>query len=472
MFAARPLFPEVPLPSSAPPRIEFQRGTLLWQDPEGSDPPPGFAFDDRVTRPRAPASAYREAVEWLRDRNLPYEDSARRWEPLPPIRHLAAREARDYQQAALEAWRSAGRRGVVVLPTGTGKTYLAELCILDVRRPTLVVVPTIDLVVQWHHRLRTALDLPVGMMGGGSHEVETLTVSTYASAWLHAERYGDRFGLVVFDEVHHLPSENHRFIAEALMAPFRLGLSATPERTDDAHLLLDDLVGPTVYRKDIRELSGDYLASFETVRLHVVLSEREQEAYHRARSCYRDFVRQKRISMGRRDGWQRFVQVASRSRAGRAALKSWAEARRIAHGTERKLDLLQDLLAEEAGRRALVFTNDNATAYRISEEFLVPCITHQTPAQERAAILEGLSSGRFRVVVTSRVLNEGVDLPEVEVGVVVSGTGSVREHVQRLGRLLRPRDRKRAVLYEMVAAGTAEERTSDRRRDHEVWQES
>ena len=203
---------------------------------------------------------------------------------------------------------------------------------------------------------------------------------------------------------------------------------------------------------------------------HARNSREEQNAYRDARRRYQDFVRANRISMGGPDGWTRFIQVAARSKAGRDALKGWFEARRIAHGTQRKLDLLEDILAEESGRRTLIFTDDNATAYRISREFLVPCITHQTPARERSAILEGFASGAYRVVVNSRVLNEGVDVPEAEVAVVISGTGSVREHVQRLGRILRPRDGKEAILYEMVTVGTSEERTSARRREHEAYQ--
>jgi superfamily II DNA or RNA helicase len=275
---------------------------------------------------------------------------------------------------------------------------------------------------------------------------------------------------VVFDEVHHLPAERHAVIAEGLLAPFRLGLSATPERQDEGHRLLDLLVGPEVYRRQIRELSGRFLAPYETVRLDVHLGRTEREAYASARHLYRSFVAQKRIDLRKPDGWQRFLQVASRSKAGRAAFQAWREARAIAHGTDRKLDLLEDLLAEEAGRPTIVFTDDNATAYRISREMLVPCITHETPAREREAVLAGLGDGTFRVVVTSRVLNEGVDLPAVEVGIVVSGSGSVREHVQRLGRILRPGPGKQAVLYELVTADTAEERTSERRRDHEAYE--
>ena len=457
-----------PLPAAAP-HLCFERGTLLWDAGPDWAEPPGFVVDGRVGRPRAQAMAYRSTVEWLMAQGLPFDDQARAWQPLTALRHLAPRDPRPYQTEARDAWVAGGRRGVVVLPTGTGKSYLAEMCIVATQRPTIIVVPTIDLLAQWHRRLSACFDMPIGILGGGSHELQPITVSTYASAYLHVERYGDRFGLAIFDEVHHLPAESHRSIAQGLLAPYRLGLSATPERADEAHDLLDELVGPQLYRKQISDMSGDYLAPYETIQLRVHLSHAEQDAYDHAQATWRGFVRQHRIRLGGPNGWQRFLQASARSKAGRAAHKAWREARRIAHGTERKLDLLDDLLVEEAGRRALIFTDDNATATRIAREFLVPIITHQTPAKERTAILEGLSSGHYRVVVTSRVLNEGVDLPDVDMAVVVSGTGSVREHVQRLGRILRPRDGKQAVLFELVTAHTAEERTSERRREHEAY---
>ena len=105
----------------------------------------------------------------------------------------------------------------------------------------------------------------------------------------------------------------------------------------------------------------------------------------------------------------------------------------------------------------------------MSTRFLVPVITHQTKVTERSAILGGLRDGRYHAVVTSKVLNEGVDVPEANVAVVLSGSGSVREHVQRLGRILRKREGKRAVLYELVTTRTTEALTSERRREHDAY---
>jgi len=117
----------------------------------------------------------------------------------------------------------------------------------------------------------------------------------------------------------------------------------------------------------------------------------------------------------------------------------------------------------------LLFTDRNDAAYELSRRFLVPVITHQTKVTERSAILQGFGDGTYNAIVTSRVLNEGVDMPDASVGIVISGSGSVREHVQRLGRILRKKGDKRAVLYEIVAGGTAEEHTSRRRRDHGAY---
>jgi superfamily II DNA or RNA helicase len=449
--------------------LRYQDGTLIADGAHLADLPAGWVHDDRVGHPRGPGHLYRDTVLAAKDAGVPLTDEARQWSHLAELQHLTERTPRDYQQEAVDAWVTGDMRGTVILPTGSGKTFVAELCIAAAARPTLVIAPTLDLVGQWHDQLLTSFGGPVGILGGGHHQVERLTVSTYDSFHIHMGRYGDRFGLLVFDEVHHLPAPAYMLAAECAMAPFRLGLTATYERPDDGHEDLEHSLGPVVYRKGITELAGHVLADYETVRLTVHLSEEEQLRYTELRSQFTSFVGRKRIPLGRPGGWQTFLRHAGRSKEGRAAFKAYRESRAIAHGTETKLDLLATLLTEEAGRRTLIFTDDNATAYRISREFLVPCISHHTDLKERRAILEAFGTGELPTIVTSRVLNEGVDLPAAEIGIVLSGSGTVREHVQRLGRILRPGKDKQAVLYEVVAANTAEERTSARRRRHDAY---
>ena len=134
-----------------------------------------------------------------------------------------------------------------------------------------------------------------------------------------------------------------------------------------------------------------------------------------------------------------------------------------------KIDYVTMLLAKHRGDRIIVFTNDNDTVYKLSERFLIPALTHQSHALERAEVLERFNSGEYPALVTSRVLNEGVDVPEANVAIVMSGTGSVREHVQRLGRILRRRADKHAILYELVARDTTETFVSERRRGHDAY---
>ncbi len=143
--------------------------------------------------------------------------------------------------------------------------------------------------------------------------------------------------------------------------------------------------------------------------------------------------------------------------------------RRIIAGAEAKLDLLEQLFRRHASDRTIVFTANNEVAYKISRQFLIPAITHLTNVRERKTILERFERGDYKAVVTSRVLNEGVDVPEAVVAIILGGSGSTREHTQRLGRILRQRANKQAILYEITARGTIESGTSRQRRQTEAY---
>jgi superfamily II DNA or RNA helicase len=447
------------------PTLSFDRGTLLLHPP-----PPGKAWidyatwDDRVERFRIPAIHYRCLVEALKEQSTPLLDKA------PEFGSLTLAPALEmtpypHQQAALAAWLAAGRLGVVVLPTGAGKTYLAQLAMQDISLSTLIVVPTLDLMHQWYAHLLAAFpDAPVGLLGGGAHDNTALLVATYDSAAISAEALGNKYALLIFDECHHLPSEFTRVIAEYSLAPYRLGLTATPERSDGKHADLQNLIGPEIYRTSVAALSGTVLARHRIVRLTVRLSPRERQRYDALIETRNCFLQERGIRLGSLTGWQAFVRASALSRAGRRAMLAHREARALAFGTAGKLRVLAGLLAQHHPARTLIFTEDNAIVYRVSREYLIPAITHKTPVKERHDILQRFRTGEYPVVVASRVLNEGVDVPEASIAIVLSGTGSRREYVQRLGRILRRREGKLAVLYEVVAEATSEELVSRRRR--------
>ena len=455
------------------PSLHFAAGTLELRDVAQDDAvPSAFAWDARASVHRAPAMAYRRVLAELQDRGIDFEDHARKDEALPHGM-IVHREPRPFQAEALDAWNGGGardaRNGVVVLPTGAGKTHVASMAIDAVRRSTLVIAPTLDLVRQWYDNLRATFGLTVGVLGGGDHDVQSITVATYDSAHLHMDRLGARFGLVVFDECHHLPGPSYTLASRLSLAPCRLGLTATPERADGREGLLEELVGPIVYRRDIGDLAGEYLADYETLHVGVDLSPEERREHDAERATYLGFVSRNGIRLSSPQGFADFIMRSARSAEGRRAMKAYRRQREIAFAAESKLTYVGHLLVRHAGDRALVFTQDNATAYEVARRFLVPVITHQTKVKERSAILEGLRTGVYGAVVTSKVLNEGVDVRDANVAIVLSGSGSVREHVQRLGRVLRKHGDKRAILYELVTSKTGETYTSERRREHDAY---
>ena len=448
--------------------LSFDRGTLiLHPPPQGKSWVEYATWDDRVEKFRIRAINYRLLVESLQAEGINFIDEAKGFEPLELVPSLEM-EPYPHQSEALTAWKLAGRQGVVVLPTAAGKTYLAQLAMQATPRSSLIVVPTLDLMHQWYAHLKAAFpDVEVGLLGGGSRDRTPILVATYDSAAIHAETLGNRYAFLIFDECHHLPTDFNRVIAEYAIAPYRLGLTATPERTDGKHAELSILIGSEVYRKTAEELAGKALAQHEVVQIKVKLSQQERERYKELIQLRNDFLRESKISLGSIQGWQRFVQVSARSQAGRRAMLAHRGAKEIALGTDGKLRILANLLAEHYPERTLIFTADNATVYRISHELLVPAITHQTPVKERHEILTRFRAGEYKSLVASHVLNEGVDVPDASVAIILSGTGSAREYTQRLGRVLRKgKDKNKfALLYEVIAEDTSEEGTSARRRN-------
>jgi superfamily II DNA or RNA helicase len=452
--------------------LRFDSGTLVLDGADRSSKVPvQFKWDERVLRWRAPAWAYRHIVKDFIRSKTPYEDRARAYDMFDFSIQLQV-EPRPYQQQAMDEWRRHERCGVVILPTGAGKSLVAQMAIERTGRSTLVVVPTIDLMNQWYNLLLSSFQAEVGLIGGGYYEIGALTITTYASAFRFMERLGNKFGLLIFDECHHLPSSIYRYAAELSIAPFRLGLTATPERADGEERSLKQLIGPILYRREAQEMAGEYLADYEVVRLNVKLSAAERALYQSERNIFRRFLNNKGIDLSDLSGWQTFIKMSARSEEGRRAMLAYRESKRVALGTDSKLRVLAELLLRHKKERTLIFTAENEMVYRISEKFLIPAITHQTGIKERREWLEAFNQGDVLALATSKVLNEGVNIPEATVAIILSGSGSTREHIQRLGRILRKQPGKEAILYEVIASESTEEGISARRSSSNQFREA
>jgi superfamily II DNA or RNA helicase len=376
---------------------------------------------------------------------------------------------RPEQAEALEAWQDAGQRGQITMPTGTGKTEVAFAVMANISVATLVVAPVRDLMYQWHRRILETFGYDAGIVGDNLFDIKPVTVTTYDSAYIHMDKMGAGFGLLVFDEEHHLPGRCRREAAILSTAPMRLGLTATPERSDGLHKDLDWLIGPIVYRMPFKKAKGSTLADFDVVRIPVALSDPEQRVYDHCSRVVREF-----IASRRRDypgyGWQDLCKESGKDPQARHAQKAYYRKQAIEDRAVEKLRVLEDIFRLHNGQQIIVFAGSNAMAIEVSKRFLVPTILSHTRKRERLAVLEGFAQGLFSVLVANRVLDEGVDVPEAKVAVVIGGQASTRQATQRLGRVLRRSGNARATLYEVVSENTKDVERSRKRRRSDAYE--
>lgn len=450
------------------PQLIFHQGTLLLKEYEKEMTLPCFRWDDRSRQWRAKAIYYSEVLNWLSGQSIEPVDTASQISDIKLNLRMQP-TLRPYQKEAVAAWEAEKMRGSVSLPTGSGKSWVALKAMSLANTTTLVVLPTIDLMNQWYDLLTDAFAIEVGILGGGYHEIRDVTVTTYDSAYIHIDKYGDRFGLLIFDEVHHLPAPTYTHIPEMSIAPYRLGLTATYERLDGLHGKLEHLLGPVVYEKSIRDLEGKHLSEYETVKIPVELLPAEKKRYAESRAVYEQFIHDRGLRFYGAD-LQDFLQKSAYDPQARRALLARQEVQSTIIGARRKLDILETLLKRHHQDQVLIFTASNDLVYEISRLFLIPAITHHTPTVERKAILKNFRESRYSVLITSKVLNEGVDVPNANVAVILSGSASPVEHVQRLGRILRKHADKQATLYELVTRGTQESQVSYRRRKSDAYE--
>ena len=458
--------------------LRYDNGTILITGNIAHIP---FAsVDPRTNNQRAQALYYQNIIEYLNQSEIEYDDT--NVLDLIPSPNMTAIDGgsnnnnnntiflRDYQQKALDNWHKAGKRGCVVLPTGSGKTIIGVKAIEMVNSASLVIVPTIDLMDQWTSILSKYFkNIKIGNLGGGSEDIQAITVSTYDSAYIRASNLGNKFSLVIFDEVHHLAAPGYRSIAEQFASPFRLGLTATIEREDEMHKEFPRLVGGggIVFEAQSSDLAkAKHLASYEIERRQVDMLPEELEQYKKDFSTYQTCLIRLGLKMNRPSAFRKLIMMSARSPIARQAVLARNKAMDIALNSKSKIEELKQILSDNKGIKTIIFTQHNKLVYDISDRFLIPFITYKSSKIERQDTLQGFRDGRYSAIITSKVLDEGVDVPDAELGIILSGTGSSREFIQRLGRLLRPKphSKRRAKLIEIVSASTREMGTSAKRK--------
>jgi len=346
-------------------------------------------------------------------------------DPLPVDLELQLRE---YQESWVENFMDT-RSGVLVGPPGSGKTVAAMGILAAVEGETLILVPSRELVGQWRDELLRFTSLTPDQIGeyhGGEKTVRPVTIATYRTAGMdrHRQLFGSReWGLIVYDEVHHISAPIYRRSAD-LQSRHRLGLSSSPIREDDRESDIFTLIGPPI--------GTDWDALFEA-----------------------GYVAEPEVEI-------RYVPWRGEDARNQYVSSEGHERRQLAATNPAKLDEVEALLLEEPDSQALVFVEylDQGESY--SEALDVPFISGQMPHHRREKLFEQFRNGELRTLVVSRVGDEGIDLPSAELAIVASGLGgSRRQGTQRAGRTMRPTGRAR--MYVLATQGTREEEFARRR---------
>ena len=422
-------------------------------------------YDREEKAYKIPPYLYEKAVKVLRNAGLRVIDEVGLLgsASLLPRRIEFRGTLRPYQEEALKAWIENDYKGIIALPTGAGKTVVAIAGIAELQVRTLVVVYTREQVRQWIQAVRRFTDAG-GMVGayyGEEKRLAPITVTTYQTAYRRLREFAPYFSLVIFDEAHHLPAEKFRAVAIGMPAPYRLGLSATIEREDGKHEEIFPLLGGVVYHTSPGELTRQgYLATYTIIQRKVDLLPNEKKKYMELRRRYQVYAR------GRT--FQELLEAAKKGdQDAIQAIRIHKEMTKLIQHSEAKLREAEKIIRNELakGSKIIVFTQYKSQAEEIARRVGGLLLHGGLDKARRARVLEEFRASPSGVLVVTTVGDEGIDIPDANVGVLLSGTGSQRQFIQRLGRLLRPKNgANTARLYEIIAAGTSEEYQARKRR--------
>lgn len=344
-------------------------------------------------------------------------------------------QIRNYQNEAANAL--VGNRGpgtgfgTVVLPCGAGKTIVGMNVMNLLKTSTLIITTNISAVHQWIQELLDKTNLLPEQIAEYTGENKTLapvTVATYQILTWRPEKDGPyphfsifrkrNWGLIIYDEVHMLPAPVFRVVAE-LQAVRRIGLTATLVREDGCEGYVFSLVGPKRYDVPWKELEkSHWIAKAECIEVRLDLPESEEIEY---------------------------------------AVAPARTKHRLASENPVKTEVTKEIISRFPEDKILVIGQYLEQLEILSKELKTPIITGKTPNAERDKIYQDFREGKIHVLVVSKVANFAIDLPDASLAIQVSGTfGSRQEEAQRLGRILRPKERT-SRFFTLITRNTVEE---------------
>jgi superfamily II DNA or RNA helicase len=363
---------------------------------------------------------------------------------------LGSIKLRPYQEEAYHAWLQKGMRGVIVAPTGTGKTVIASYAIQASSLPTLVIVPTERILKTWVSAL-AKFGMRATAYYGREKDLSPLTISIYNSVIRHPEIV-DRFKLVVLDEVHHAGADVFSRVLGLLDGKAVMALTATLRRSDGKHAVITAKL-PIAYVLEFKTaLEHGYVSQVDIIPVPAPLTSEESKMYREIEE------KLNRVKIELDDAKARSLpSVAKLDKMLKILLN---KRRQILSKIPSKRAKVLEIVKSVEDDRILVFSESIESVETLKQYLLENGVSAETyhsqkPEHVRDAIFDNWGKN-FRVLLAVRALDEGVDVPEVKCGVIIASGKETRQLVQRLGRLIRPVQGKRAHVYVVYAEGTYE----------------
>lgn len=375
---------------------------------------------DTKSRIAMGAKSRAEIKKVLLKKGYPVEDNSKFREVEKKIgADLKGIELRDYQQEYVD--RAYEKKAAVLAnPAGSGKTVTSIGLMTKIDSPTLVLVPQRSLVGQWRREIldkTTITEDQIGEYHGDEKEMNDVTIATYHMAGEKTSLFRNDWGLIVFDEVHHIPSKLFRKTA-SLQSTRRIGLSASPVREDSKEREISALIGQEIGADWARFFNQEYVLKPD---VEIQLVEWESD-FHRNQ-------------YNQASGFKKAI-IASKNPA--------------------KKQNIDDLLEKHESEKTVLFCDWIEQGEELSEEFDIPFISGETDFDEREEYFDKFRDGELTTIIVSRIGDEGLDLPDAEVGIIASGQGgSRRQATQRAGRVMRPFGD--AQVYIIATKGSNEE---------------
>ncbi len=366
---------------------------------------------------------------------------------------------RDYQKEAVEK-AFVARRATIKAPTGVGKTIIAIAWLERIEKDALVIVPTQALIYQaWYPKLEEYGFKDIGQYYAYAKKFGPVTITTFASAVSHPTLL-DSVDAVVVDEIHHLGARTAltRLLPKLKEKEFVLGLSSVPEREDKSHeFFLSEF--PVCYDLSLgTALERGYVSPIHVIEIPAQMNKRERDQYN---ALTEKIQRAFRLCGPEISRWMNCYDPTTRQYLGRLGIAAMSKRKKLLSDVESKREAVLRIISEHSGKRVILFS-ESVPAIEHMKLFLkdngIACETFHagTEPWRRQEILTEWGK-KFDVLLSCRALEEGLDVKEVGIGILITSGKSKRQFIQRLGRVIRPLEGKEAKFYVVYSPQTLEE---------------